>query len=192
MAGRKYNYYHPEYNEFIDLSYELQQNTRIGIGVIVGLGAAVGTLAGLGLSFTALSPLVIGGVVGAISVASLALAAAGLRYCYRDKINEWKKKEGFVEKRIITAVMPFFLFGAIVSIATGVCLAAATNVVLPGVFTTWWAIAAGAGIGAIALSAGVFAGKTVGNMFAGSVVEDIMPDQSIVGLNPQRANYNCL
>jgi hypothetical protein len=47
--------------------------------------------------------------------------------------------------------MPFFLFGAIVSIATGVCLAAATNVILPGVFTTWWTIAAGAGIGAIAI-----------------------------------------
>ncbi|WP_250295191.1 hypothetical protein [Wolbachia endosymbiont of Oedothorax gibbosus] len=73
------------------------------------IGCLVGAPAGLGLSFTALSPLVIGGAVGAVFPALLALLAIGARYYLRNDINELKKKVGFVEKRVIAALMPFFI-----------------------------------------------------------------------------------
>lgn len=48
-------------------------------------------------------------------------------------------EKGFVEKRAIAALMPLFIPMTVISIATGVVLAAATNAVLPGIFATWWA-----------------------------------------------------
>ncbi|GFY65294.1 uncharacterized protein TNIN_37961 [Trichonephila inaurata madagascariensis] len=108
------------------------------------IGCLVGALAGLGLSFTALSPLVIGGVVGAVFPALLALVAIGLRCYYRNEINEEKRKEGIVEKRVIAALMPLFIPMTVASIATGVGFAAIANAVLPGIFATWWSVAAGA------------------------------------------------
>ncbi|WP_253302333.1 hypothetical protein [Wolbachia endosymbiont of Psylliodes chrysocephala] len=149
MSGRKYDYgYSPN-------------GAKIIVGAVVGVDAVIGALAGLGLSFTALSPLVIGGVVGAVFPALLALVAIGLRCYYRNEINEEKRKEGIVEKRVIAALTPPFLFAAIASVATRVSLAATANAVLPGVFATWWAIAAGAGIGAIALPTGIVTGAAV-------------------------------
>jgi len=38
-----------------------------------------------------------------------------------------KKEEGLVEKRVIAALMPLFIPMTVISIATGVGLAAATN-----------------------------------------------------------------
>ncbi|MDR2045969.1 MAG: hypothetical protein LBP77_03240 [Rickettsiales bacterium] len=173
---RKRNY--TECNNVVHVMYDLRPNIEkamsiarvIGYIAAVGsiIGCLVGALAGLGLSFTALSPLVIGGAVGAVFPALLAFVAIGARYCFRNEINELKKEEGFVEKRVIAALMPLFIPMTVISIATGVGLAAATNAVLLGIFATWWAIAVGAGIGAIAL-------------LAGSLLEYIMPDKYVVG-----------
>ncbi|MGL9718440.1 MAG: hypothetical protein ACR5K9_07270 [Wolbachia sp.] len=170
MSGRKKDYGR-DINAQIDKSYELQFGARIVVGAIVGVGAVVGALAGLGLSFTALSPLVIGGVVGATFPALLALVAVGLRCYYRNEINEEKKREGISEKHVIAAFIPPFLFATIASVATGVSLAATANVVLPGVFATWWAVAVGAGIGALALPTGIVTGAAAASMFAGSIFE---------------------
>jgi hypothetical protein len=43
-------------NKKIDESYEFQSVARIVVGGVVGVGVVIETLAGLGLSFTALSP----------------------------------------------------------------------------------------------------------------------------------------
>ncbi|MFP3019826.1 hypothetical protein [Wolbachia endosymbiont (group A) of Pogonocherus hispidulus] len=180
MSGRKYDYVYP-LNKKIDEFYELQSFARIVVGAVVGVGAVIGALAGLGLSFTALSPLVIGGVIGAVFPALLTLMAIGARYYLRNNINEGKKEEGIVEKRAIAALITPFLFMAIASVATGVSLAATANAVLPGIFATWWAIAAGAGIGAIALPTGIVTGVTVASMFAGSIHECIMSDDYVLG-----------
>ncbi|MGL9718757.1 MAG: hypothetical protein ACR5K9_09100 [Wolbachia sp.] len=179
--SRTKNYYWPELNKKIDNSYTLQSCARVAVGITVGVGAVIGALAGLGLSFTALSPLVAGGIIGAIFPALLALVAIGLRYCYRDEVNKWKKEEGIVEKRIIAASIPPFLFATIASAAAGVGLAATTNVVLPGVFATWWAIAVGAGISALALPTGIVTGVTVAALFAGSIHESIIPNHLVMG-----------
>ncbi|MGL9688295.1 MAG: hypothetical protein ACR5K6_00640 [Wolbachia sp.] len=78
-----------------------------------------------------------------------------MRCCYRDKINKFKKEKGIVEKDVIVAFVPPFLLATIASVAVGVGSAATANVILPDVFTTWWAMAAGAGIGALALPTGI-------------------------------------
>lgn len=174
--------YRNSLNEKIDEAYEFQFGARVVVGAIVGVGAVVGALAGLGLSFTALSPLVAGGIIGAVLPVSLVLVAIGLRIYYRDKINELKKEKGIVEKRAIAALAPPFLLATIASVATGVCIAAAANAVLPGVFATWWAIAAGAGIEAITLPTGIVTGATAVAMFAGSISEFVISDEYVTGL----------
>jgi hypothetical protein len=191
---RKSNY--TEYNNVVDVMYDLRPNIEkamkekdMSIARVIGYIAAVGSiivclvgaLAGLGLSFTVLSPLVIGGAVGAVFPALLAFVAIGARYCFRNEINELKKEEVFVEKRVIAALMPLFIPMTVISIATGVGLAAATNAVLPDIFATWWAIAVGAGVGAIALLAGITTSVIVTEKFAGSLLEYIMPDKYVVG-----------
>lgn len=103
-----------------------------------------------------------------------------MRCYYRNEINEEKRKEGIVEKRVIAALTPPFLFAAIASVATGVSLAATANAVLPGVFATWWSVAVGAGIGAIALPTGIITGVTVASMFAGNLFEYIIPDKYVI------------
>lgn len=180
MSGRKYDYGYT-LNKKIDEAYGLQFCARIAVGAVVGVGAVIGALAGLGLSFTALSPLVIGGVVGAVFPALLTFVAIGARYCFRNEINKLKKEEGFVKKRVIAALMPLFIPMTVTNIATGVGLAVIANAVLPGIFATWWAISAGAGIGVIALPTGVVTGITVASIFAGSIHECIMPDDCAYG-----------
>ncbi|MGL9759145.1 MAG: hypothetical protein ACR5LA_10400 [Wolbachia sp.] len=128
-----------------------------------------------------MSPLVIGGAVGAVFPALLALVAIGARYYLRNDINAWKEQEGIVEKRVIAASMPPLLFATIASVATGVSLAAIAKAVLPGIFATWWAIAAGAGIGAIALPTGVVTGVTVALMCAGSIFESSVSEEHVIG-----------
>ncbi|MDR2978014.1 MAG: hypothetical protein LBU56_00985 [Rickettsiales bacterium] len=180
MSGRKKNYMHG-FNELIYYLYDAQLTARIVVGAIIGVSAAVGALAGLGLSFTTLSPLVIGGVIGATFPALLALAAIGLRRYFHNEINEEKEKKGIVEKRVIATLTLPFLSMAIASVAAGVSLAATANAILPGVFATWWAIAAGAGIGAIALPTGIVTGVAVTSMFIGSLSEYNIPDQHVFG-----------
>lgn len=189
---RKRNYT-GELDDIVDCIYDFRSNKAMkgkdtsiartmeyiaAVGSIIG--CLVGALAGLGLSFTALSPLVIGEVVGAVFPALLALLAIGARYYLRNSINEWKKEEGFMEKRIIAALMPLFIPMTVISIATGVGLAAAVNAVLPGIFATWWSVAAGAGIGAIALLAEITTAVIVTEKFAGNLLEYIIPDKYVV------------
>ncbi|WCR58102.1 DUF554 family protein [Wolbachia endosymbiont of Ctenocephalides felis wCfeJ] len=180
MSGRKNNYKWGR-NKEIDKTYDCQFYARIVVGISVGVGTVTGALAGLVPSLTALSPLVIGGVIGAVLPVSLVLVAIGLRCYYHNDINRWKKEEGIVEKRAIAAFMPSFLFGAIASVATGACLAATANAVLPGVFATWWAIAVGAGIGAFALPTGIITGAVVTSVFAGSIHEFVTSDDYVIG-----------
>ncbi|MDG7053044.1 MAG: hypothetical protein LKM45_04135 [Wolbachia endosymbiont of Alcedoecus sp.] len=165
-------------NGEIDNAYTLQYGARVVVGIVVGVGAVIGVLAGLGFSFTALSPLVIGGVIG---VAPLALLAIGLRFFFCDVINAFKKEKGIVEKGIIAALALPFLLATIASVAAGVCIATAANAVLPGVFATWWAIAAGAGIGAITLPTGIVTGVTAAALFAGSISESVISDEYVTG-----------
>lgn len=146
--------YERELNDIVDDIYNLRSTIKknldkdISIARIIGciavLGSAIGCLAGafvgLGLSFTTLSPLVIGGAIGAVLPSLLALVSIGIRYYFCDDINELKKKEGFVEKRVMAALMAFFIPVAVTSIATGVGLAAVTDAAFPGIFATWYSV----------------------------------------------------
>ncbi len=69
--------------------------------------------------------------------ALLALVAIGLPCYYRNEINEEKGKESIIEKLVIAALVPFFISMSASSVATGVCIAATANAVLPGIFATW-------------------------------------------------------
>ncbi|MGL9726226.1 MAG: hypothetical protein ACR5KV_06500 [Wolbachia sp.] len=73
------------------------------------IGCLVGVSAGLAASFTVLSPLVIGSVIGVVFPSLLVLVFIGIHCYFCDDINEFKKDEGFVEKRVITALMAFFI-----------------------------------------------------------------------------------
>lgn len=152
------------------------------IRYIAALGSMIGCLAeasaGLGLSFTALSPLVIG---GAIFPSLLVLVSIGIRYYFRDDINEFKKDEGFIEKRVIAALMAFFIPMTVASIAIGVGLAAATDAIFPGIFATWYSVVPGAGIGAITLLAGIATVVLIAEKFAGNLFEYIIPDKYVIG-----------
>lgn len=107
-----------------------------------GAASIIGALTGLGLSFTALSPLVIGGIVAAVPVI---LVAA---YCIYDDVKEeeFSKKDFF-------AIAVLCVAGA----ATGVGLAAGVTAIFPGAMLGMGSAAlAGAIIGVIAPTAGLF------------------------------------
>ncbi|WP_338481764.1 hypothetical protein [Wolbachia endosymbiont (group A) of Nomada hirtipes] len=111
--------------------------------ILLGAVSVIGALTGLGLSFTALSPLVIGGIVAAVP--SILFAAYLI---YNDvKIGEFSKTDLFMLACFCVA-----------SAAIGVGLAAAATAIFPGAMLGMGSAAlAGAVIGAIAPIAGVFA-----------------------------------
>ncbi|WP_264376028.1 hypothetical protein [Wolbachia endosymbiont (group B) of Sphaerophoria taeniata] len=90
----------------------MNDNTKIML-FILGTDIPIGALTGLGLSFTALSPLVMGGIIAAIPAALLACKSI-----YNKKFS----KESFFIGACLCAA----------SFATGVGLAAAATAVFPG------------------------------------------------------------
>lgn len=104
--------------------------------ILCGAASVIGALTGLGLSFTALSPLVIGGIVAAVPVILLA--------AYSICKGECSKKDLFIFARL-----------CVTSAAIGVGLAAAATAIFPGAMLG--AALAGATIGVIAPIAGSFA-----------------------------------
>ena len=80
----------------------------------LGIATSIGALTGLGLSFTALSPLVMGGIIAAVSAALLAC-----KFIYNKKFS----KESFFIGACLCAA----------SFATGVGLAAAATAISPSI-----------------------------------------------------------
>ncbi|WP_265026338.1 hypothetical protein ACJZL1_00575 [Wolbachia endosymbiont of Rhagoletis indifferens] len=109
-----------------------------------GVASAMGALVGLGLSFTALSPLVIGGIIGSIAPALLAIC---LICCKKDPIEEKDLK-----------ISPICLGTiALASVTIGVGLAAAAAAIFPGAMIGAGSTAlTGAVIGVSAFIAGAF------------------------------------
>ncbi|WP_265026981.1 hypothetical protein [Wolbachia endosymbiont (group A) of Bombylius major] len=108
--------------------------------ILLGAVSVIGALTGLGLSFTALSPLVIGGIIAAIPVILLTA------YFICDSV-----KEGKFSKEALF----FFACICVASVAIGVGLAAAATAIFPGAMLG--AALAGATIGVIAPIAGLLA-----------------------------------
>lgn len=110
--------------------------------ILCGVASEMGALTGLGLSFTALSPLVMGGIFGSITLALLAVYLI----CEKDP----SKTENL--KPICVATI------ALASVAIGVGLAAATTAIFPGAMIGAGSAAlTGAVIGVSAFIAGVLA-----------------------------------
>uniref|UniRef100_A0A3B0JER0 Uncharacterized protein n=1 Tax=Wolbachia endosymbiont of Aleurodicus floccissimus TaxID=2152762 RepID=A0A3B0JER0_9RICK len=109
-----------------------------GMLFALGIATSIGALTGLGLSFTTLSPLVMGGIVAAIPAALVA--------CIIIYNNNFSKKSFFIGACLCAA-----------SFATGVGLAAAATAVFPGAILGMGSAAlAGAVIAPIASIAGIF------------------------------------
>jgi hypothetical protein len=118
---------------------------------LLGVSSVIGALTGLGLSFTALSPLVIGGIVAAVSAV---LFAASMTY-------EFSKQDLFM--------MAVFAASAA---AIGVGLAAAATAIFPGAMLGMGSAAlTGAAIGAIAPIAGLSVAVEVGNYIISPRIE---------------------
>jgi len=111
-----------------------------------GLGAVLGGLVGLGLSFTALSPLVIGGIIGSIlpifpTVFSILPAVSSIQ-CFFGSEN--------VIKKMSKANIMYFGTLTAISVGVGVGLAAAIVSIFPGAMLGMQSVALiGAAIGAI-------------------------------------------
>ncbi len=101
-----------------------EKNSVILYLAISGIGATIGALTGFGLSFTALSPLVMGGIVGSITPALFTALCAGILlygFCKKGSIEK-NDKDVCVGSGITTPA------GAVI----GVGLAAATMAIFPG------------------------------------------------------------
>ncbi|WP_341811661.1 hypothetical protein [Wolbachia endosymbiont (group A) of Conops quadrifasciatus] len=119
----------------------------------LGVLSVIGALTGLGLSFTALSPLVIGGIIAAIP----AILVSAYDIC----TGEYSKKDLFA-----IAVL------CVASAAIGVGLAAAETAIFPGAMLGLGSAAlAGATIGVIALIAGVFVTVKVSDYIISPIIE---------------------
>lgn len=124
--------------------------------LISGVASTIGALIGLGLSFTALSPLVIGGIVAAIPGALLACIIL--------------IDEQFSKKNLFTGACLF-----VASAAIGVGLAAATMAIFPGATLGMGSTAlAGALIAPIAAIAGIIATTCIIQPIAEKVNEYII------------------
>ncbi|WP_264377477.1 MULTISPECIES: hypothetical protein [unclassified Wolbachia] len=125
---------------------------------VLGIATSIGALTGLGLSFTALSPLVMGGIVGSIAPALFTALCVGIllyKFCKKDYI---KKDEKY---RLIHCGI-----SALASAAIGVGLAAATMAIFPG---------ATLGMGSAALAGAIIAPIAViaGFLVAFGIIEPI-------------------
>jgi len=110
-------------------------------------GAAIGAFIGLGLSFTALSPLVIGGIIGFAPITAL---------CIRDFLNNEVAKD----KESLALVGASLTTVAVVGVA--LALGAAANSLFPGVMLSLWTAAlVGVVIGAIGTVSSLFVGEYI-------------------------------
>ncbi|WP_265030802.1 hypothetical protein [Wolbachia endosymbiont (group B) of Athalia cordata] len=117
----------------------MKKDDVIAYLIALGIGATIGALTGLGISFTALSPLVMGGIVAAIPAALLACLIISIRGL---------SKETFFQNACFCAV----------GTAIGVGLAAAAMAIFPGVTLGMGSAAlAGAIIASISAIAGTIA-----------------------------------
>ncbi|WCR59099.1 MAG: hypothetical protein PG978_000513 [Wolbachia endosymbiont of Ctenocephalides felis wCfeF] len=113
-----------------------------------GLGAVLGGLIGLGLSFTALSPLVIGGIIGSILPILPIVFTIGLHRLYLIKGADRGEGEG--EGEGTRAAVVYFGTLTAISVGIGVGLAAAAVSIFPGAMLGMQSVALiGAAIGAI-------------------------------------------
>lgn len=161
--------------ENLEELYSIQSFIRRSVGIAVAT-VAITALTGFGLSFTALSPLMVGVVLGGALSASIVAAAIGLRCYFSKDINE-AKRHGAQEGRVIAALVPFFITTALTSVAAGVGLAVTANAIFPGVMLGMESAAlAGGVIGAIALPVAVITGIIVTGMFIGNLAEYITQD----------------
>ncbi|WP_353285159.1 hypothetical protein [Wolbachia endosymbiont (group A) of Beris morrisii] len=122
--------------------------------MLCGAASVIGAFTGLGLSFTALSPLVIGGIVGSITPALIAAFCAVVllcKFCTKDPIEKDNKEN-----------ILLFVIGTLASAAIGVGLAAAATAIFPGAMLGMESAAlAGAIIGVIAPIVGILATQCV-------------------------------
>ncbi|MBA8757533.1 hypothetical protein HCR18_00005 [Wolbachia pipientis] len=133
----------------------MDDDTKVFL-ILCGAASVIGALTGLGLSFTALSPLVIGRIIPAIP--AILLAACGI--CDSVQKVEFSKKDLFEMAGLCVA-----------SAAIGVGLAAAATAIFPSAMLGMGSAAlAGATIGVIALIAGLFA--TMAIIFAAEKVNE--------------------
>lgn len=127
-----------------------------GFLIFCGAASVIGALTGLGLSFTALSPLVIGGIIAAIP--AILASAHG--------IYDSVKKGEFSKKYLFEMAVL-----CVASAAIGVGLAAAATAIFPGAMLGMGSAAlAGVTIGAIAPIAGIFA--SIATSFAAEKVNE--------------------
>ncbi|WP_434732558.1 hypothetical protein [Wolbachia endosymbiont of Zygogramma bicolorata] len=121
--------------------------------ILLGVGSVTGALTGLGLSFTALSPLVIGGIVAAVPII--------LFTAYGTCKGGCSKKDLFVMAVLCVA-----------SAAIGVGLAAAATAIFPGAMLGMGSAAlAGATIGFIAPVAVLFVAGKVEDYIISPIIE---------------------
>jgi len=131
--------------------------------VLCGIASVIGALIGLGLSFTALSPLVIGGIVGSITLACFAA------FCIVDSLCKFFKKEPITKEDKEDIL--FFVIAILASAAIGVGLAAGVAAIFPGAMLGMGSAAlVGATIGVIAPIAGIFA--TIATLSAAEKVNE--------------------
>lgn len=121
--------------------------------MLCGAASVIGTLIGLRLSFAALSPLVIGGIVAAVPV----ILVAAYIIC----------KEGCSKKGLFNIAVCIASAAAI-----GVGLAAAATAIFPGAMLGLGSAAlAGATIGVIAPIVGFFVTDKVNNYITSPIIE---------------------
>ncbi|WP_265015013.1 hypothetical protein [Wolbachia endosymbiont (group B) of Camptogramma bilineatum] len=124
----------------------------------LGIATSIGALTGLELSFTTLSPLVMGGIVGSIVPALITALFAGkllYKFCKKDHIQKDEKYEPIYSG-----------ISALASAAIGVGLAAATMAIFPS---------ATLGMGSAALAGAIIAPIAViaGFLVAFGIIEPI-------------------
>ncbi|MDG7053491.1 MAG: hypothetical protein LKM45_06500 [Wolbachia endosymbiont of Alcedoecus sp.] len=137
----------------------MDQDTKVTV-LLVGLAAVLGGLIGLGLSFTALSPLVIGGIIAAVPLILLSALFV------RDGV-----RKGNLRKEDLFGATCMCGAGA----AIGVGLAAAATAIFPGAMLGAGSAAlTGAVIGAIAPIAGILATEYIIAPIAEKVNEYIL------------------
>lgn len=105
------------------------------------VGALLGAVTSLGLSFTALPALVIGGIIGS-AFWKLCAAQYMVKLLYSSCKGQYRDRGYYIDQYCISVVA---------SAVVGIGLAAVTTATFPSIFATWYtAIAVGAVIGSTA------------------------------------------
>jgi len=134
-------------------------NDAEALKVVVGIGSVIGALAGLGLSFTSLSPLVIGGIVGVMSI-MLGIICTAISIISAYKANEktaerWKN----LFKDLTT-----FVVEVVTSTVTGSALGAVSGLFLSTPLVWWQVAIAGTLIGCAATVATILSTELAGSL----------------------------